>query len=246
MNCKNCKNKVNGNFCSNCGQNSNVNRINFSNFKNELLESVFQINRGFFFTLRELFTRPGNSLNEYLNGKRKSHFKPLTYLLTLSTLYFLTTQMTNQNTWIDDSITGWMNGVTGQNPELEIPEMAKWFASNYAYTTIFLLPVFSLASYFSFLKFGKNYLEHIVLNSYVTGHQAIIYSFFAITGTFIKSDVLEGVSLLVAILYTFWVFKQFFLGDSIMLNILRTIMTYILYLIFSLGLLIMLAGINEL
>jgi len=246
MNCKNCKNRVVGKYCSNCGQKSTIDRINFTNVLNEVSESLFQINRGFFYTIRELFVRPGSSLNEYLTGKRKSHFKPFAYVLTLSTVYFLITQITNQNTWMDDTITGWMNGVSGQNSEFEMPNIANWFAKNYAYSSLLLLPVFSLASYISFRKFGKNYLEHIVVNSYITGHQAIIYSLFAILGISIEHEIIELLSLLLAITYTIWTFNQLFMDGNRIKSILRTILTYILYLIFSLGLLMLLAGITEL
>ena len=246
MNCKNCGHKINGKFCSNCGQNSKVGSINLATVLNELSEGVFQINKGFFYTLSSLSTRPGKSLKEFLDGKRKDHFKPIAYVLTLSTLYFLITQVTNQNTWIADVITGWMNGAAEQNSEAGIPKIASWFAKNYAYATLILLPLFSFASYLSFYKFGKNYLEHIVINSYITGHQAILYSLFAIGATIIDGDLMEWLSLLAAISYTFWVFWQFFSAGNRMINILRSTMTYILYLIFSLGFLLVLMGINEL
>ena len=245
MNCKNCGHSIDGKFCSHCGQNSKVGRITLPNFLNEVAESVFQIDKGFFYTLRALFVRPGNSLKEFLNGKRKNHFKPIAYVLTLSTLYFLITQITNQNTWMDDLISGWVNLETGQPKGIQAPAILIWFSKNYAYSSLLLLPIFSLASYLSFLKSGKNYLEHIVINSYITGHQAIFYALFAIAGTVIESDVIEMFPLLVAISYTCWVFWQFFSEGNRMMNILRSIMTYILYLIFSLALLFALMGINE-
>ena len=246
MNCRNCGHTVEGKFCSDCGQNSKVGRINFPNFLNEVSESVFQINKGFFYTLKELFIRPGKSLNEFINGKRKNHFKPIAYVLTWSTLYFLITQITDQNTWVEDAITGWMNGVTGQNSGVENSKFVVWFSKNYAYSTLILLPVFSLASYLSFWKFGKNYLEHIVVNSYITGQQAIFYSLFAIAGTVIEGNVMEIFPLSVAILYTFRVFWQLFSEGNRMMNILRSMLTYIMYMIFSLGLLVVLLVINKL
>lgn len=245
MNCKNCGHIVDGKFCSNCGQNSKVGRINLPAILNEFSESIFHINKGFFYTLRELCTRPGKSIREFLHGKRKNHFKPIAYVLTLSTLYFLITQVTNQNTWAEDIMTGWMNGATEQNAGAGIPKIATWFAKNYAYTALMLLPLFSLASYLSFFKFGKNYFEHFVINSYITGQQAILYALFAIVETVAKSDAVEAFSLLGVIPYTFWVFWQFFSEGNRTMNILRSIMTYILYLIFSLGLLLVLMGLKE-
>lgn len=246
MNCKNCGRPVEGNFCSHCGQKTTVSRIDFPNFLNEITESFFQINKGFFYTLRELFVRPGDSLNEFLNGKRKSHFKPIAYLLTLSTVYYLIAQITDKNTLIADIISGWMNGVTGEHSKTELPEIVAWFLNNYAYSTLLLLPVFSFASYMSFLKFGKTYLEHVVVNSYITGHQTIFYSVFLIGGTVIDSNVMEILPLSIAVSYTFWVFWQFFAEGNRAMNILRSIMTYMLYIILGSVLLGTLIAIHEL
>jgi len=244
MNCKNCGHTINGNFCSECGQHSKVGRITLSSFLNEVSESIFQIDKGFFFTIYELFVRSGNSLNEFLNGKRKNHFKPIAFVLILSTFYFLITQITDQNTWIDDLLTGWTNGATGETDNSQVPSILNWFSKNYAYSTLILLPVFSLASYLSFLKFDKNYLEHIVINSYITGQQAIFYSFFAFIGNYIESDFVEIFSLLIAVFYAFLVFWQIFSNGKQIKIIYRSILTYVLYWIFSFALLIAIMGIQ--
>jgi hypothetical protein len=126
----------------------------------------------------------------------------------------------------------------------EIPEIATWFSKNYAYSTLLLLPVFSLASYLSFFKFGKNYLEHLLVNSYITGQQAIFYSLFAIGGTFVNSELFEIIPLMVSISYTLWVYWQFFSEGNRIFNIFRTMMTYLLYLLFSAVLFLGVLGIN--
>ncbi|WP_170110619.1 DUF3667 domain-containing protein [Flavilitoribacter nigricans] len=223
-----------------------MNRINLTTVLHELSEGVFQVNRGFFYTLKALFTRPGKSLQEYLNGKRKDHFKPVAYVLTWSTLYFLIAQLSGQNTWIDDLITGWMNGAAGLDSASAVPKIATWFAKNYAYTSLLLLPLFSLASYLSFSKFGKNFLEHLVVNTYLTGQQAIIYALFAIGRAVTGWEILEPFSLLTAIGYTFWVFWQFFSEGNRIMNILRTLLTYVWYLIFCVGLSLLLVLIDKL
>jgi len=237
MNCKNCGYAINGNYCSQCGQDSSIGRINLPNFIHELSESIFQIDKGLFFTIKELFLRPGESLNEFINGKRKNHFKPIAYVLTLSAVYFVITQITHQNTWIDDLLSGWLNGAKEQNVKNEEPIIITWFSKNYAYSTLLLLPLFSLASYLSFFKFDKNYLEHIVINSYITGQQAILYAIFAIMGSFLKNDLVEISSLIVSISYAFWVLWHFFSPTKLMNTILRLFLTYTLYFIFSLVLL---------
>lgn len=246
MNCKNCGHSLDGNFCSNCGQSARVSRINLPGFLNDISEDLLQVNRGFFFTLRELYVRPGESLREFLDGKRKNHFKPIAYVLTLSTLYFLIAQLTDQKTWIDDLLTGWMEGAIELSTDAKIPAFLIWLADNYAYVTLLLLPVFSLSSYLSFKKFGNNYLEHVVINSYITGQQAIIYSIFAFFGAFIDSDIVESLPLLIAIVYAFWVFVQLFSKGRPLGIMFRSILTYLLYAILSVGLLFVIMGMEKL
>ena len=232
MTCKNCGFKLDGPFCSQCGQNSNVGRINLHNFLNEVSESVFQVNRGFFFTLWELMHSPGQGISEFLEGKRKLYFKPIAYVLTLSTLYFLVAQLSGRNTWIDDAITDWIIGQVPSDLGLEFPKFLTWFSKNYAYSILLLLPLFSLASYLSFFSFGKNYLEHVVINSYITGQQAIFYSIFTLLGEVVDSQIFEFLPFLLAVGYAFWIFWQFFSGGNRLVNLLRSILTYLLYLIF--------------
>lgn len=245
MNCRNCGRRIDVNFCSHCGQSSKVGRINLSNFLNELSEGVFQINKGFFYTLRVLFVRPGNALQEFLDGKRKNHFKPIAYVLTLSTIYFLITKVTGQSTWIDDLISGWLSGSNDEGEAPRSPAVLTWASKNFAYSSLLLLPVFSLASYWAFYKFGKNYLEHIVINAYITGQQAIFYALFAVIGLVVEVSWLEALPSLIAVSYTFWVFSQLFSGTSRVTNLLRSAMAYLIYMIFSFGIIIIATAFND-
>ncbi|MFY0602684.1 MAG: DUF3667 domain-containing protein [Flavobacteriaceae bacterium] len=237
MNCKNCGEKVERQFCGHCGQKSNIDRINLSNFLNEVSESVFQINRGLLFTLKELLVRPGDSIRDFINGKRKKHFKPIAYVLTFSTLYFLISSLAGENTWMNDLISGFSNASSDIGSTMEIPPVLTWLGKNFAYATLLLIPIFSLASYVSFLGLGTNYLEHIVINSYITGQQAIFYSVFIIIKLFFDSKILEAIPVLFSVSYAFWAYWQFFSKENGIMIILRSIITYILYLMFSIGLL---------
>lgn len=248
MTCKNCGHPISGNYCTHCGQSAKVNKITFTNFLEDISEGVFQVNKGFFYTFKELSVRPGHSIKAFLKGKRKRHFKPIAYVLTLSTLYFLVSQLIDQPTWIDDGISGFVGAVFDeeQRSDSTALKVLTWFSKNYAYVTLLLLPLFSLASYLSFRKLEANYLEHIVLNAYITGHQAVLY----ILSIFIRSSTdnsfLEMLPFLFSIAYLFWVFRQFFSSGNRIINFLRSTLTYVLYFIFSLLLLAVVLGIAEL
>ena len=88
--CKNCEHTFQGNFCSNCGQKTNTNAIDFGFIVHEVPHSAFHLNKGIFYTIKEMSIRPGKTIKEYIDGKRVNHFPPLTYLLILTSLFVFT------------------------------------------------------------------------------------------------------------------------------------------------------------
>lgn len=245
MKCKNCSAAVVGSYCANCGQASKVEKITLSTLMRDFSEDVLQINKGLLYTIIELFTRPGNSIREYLEGKRKNHFRPITYLLLLSTIYFFFVKLTGSNTWMNDAIFGFAKGAKDIHGDSNIPSSISLLADNYAYTTLFLLPVFALASYICFPKTQANYFEHVVINAYITGQQAIIYTFAASIIGVIDKDILESIPIFIGVLYCFWVFYQLFDKGNRVINILRTICTYIIYIVVSMILFFIFLSIGE-
>ncbi len=232
MHCKNCNQLVKENFCGQCGQSIKVSKINLPNFLGELTDNVFQINKGLFYTMKALFVSPGQTIKDYLSGKRKHHFKPIAYVFTLSTIYFLLSQLVHIETFIHDFVRGYMNAPDLSTVESEKITTLIWFTKNYAYTMLLLLPLNALASYLAFFGSGINYLEHFVLNAYITGQQSIIYASIAILSLLIPDDdLLSSISLCVSICYTFCVFWQFFSNQKKVAVVLRSVLTYILFIL---------------
>ncbi len=237
MKCKNCDSELIGNFCSNCGQTKKVSKITWPFFLAEISDNIFQINRGLFYTLKELFVRPGQTIRFFIEGKRKNYFKPIAYAFTLSTLFFIIARHFESGTFISDAISGYSaaandfeEGSRTAKIDGKILPKLNWFADNYAVTVLLLLPIFSLASYISFLKAGWNYLEHFVINAYITGQQAIIYSISALlTPLFTDNDTLITITLYISMIYNVVVFWQFFKELKRGAVILRTIATYLIY-----------------
>lgn len=235
MTCKNCNKNFDGNFCNNCGQKSNVQKINFTYLVDEISNSVLQVNRGILFTIKELFVRPGNSIREFLEGKRKQHFKPLAFVLLVSTIYVLLTYFTGTKTFLGNALTGVSDAISSRGQELSTSiKILNWLANNYAYSTLLLLPIFSLASYLSFKKVQYNYFEHLILNFYITGQQIVIYIIFTFLYYAFNSDsyFLQGLPFILSILFTFLTFIQFFQSKKIVTKIFLTLLAYILYFIF--------------
>ena len=223
-----------------CGQNSRVDKINLSNLLKELSDNIFQINYGFFFTIKELFIRPGHSIREFIIGKRKNHFKPISYTLVLSTVYFIFSQIIDKKTFLAEFISGFSESARekGLGSFNFFSTTLDWLINNHAYTTLFLIPLYSLASYIAFLGKGYNYLENVVINSYIIGQQAIIYSIFLIPSIFIANDYyIELAAVIFSITYAFWAFRTFYIKSGITETTLRSALIYFLNFVFLNGVL---------
>ncbi|MDN3204587.1 DUF3667 domain-containing protein [Algoriphagus sediminis] len=231
--CKNCGAPIEGNFCSECGQNARVGKITLRGLIEEISSSIFSIDKGFYFTFIELLKRPGKTIRAYLDGKRKTYWKPIPYALAASTGYFLIALMMGQNTFINDFMTGFFSQEQSAPDALAETPILDWFSSNYAYTVLLLIPVYALASWIAFWSSKRNYLEHIVLNAYITGQQAFFYGFSTVIFGILPISSLEFIPLLVSVAYNFWAFQQFFQKGRPWVRLLRTLATYVLFLILT-------------
>lgn len=231
MNCKNCENYFEGSYCNQCGQKSHVQRINFNYLINEISKGIFQIEHGLLFTIKELFVRPGHSIRAFLAGKRKPYFKPIAFIFLLSTIYAITTHFFEENTYLEDFVGGFSNGLTDDGDSLtNTAKVLNWMAANHAYTTLLLLPVFSFASYSVFVESKYNYFEHLVLNAYITGQQTLIYAVLSPLMYQIDDDnFLIGLPFLLAITFNFWAFIQFFIDKKLSARFFFTLLTYLFY-----------------
>lgn len=227
MICKNCGENFEANFCGNCGQNAKVRKINLKYLIDEIPDTIFQINRGFLFTVKQLTLRPGYSIREFLDGKRKPYYKPFAFFLITSTLYFLLTYVLDKNTFIDDLLLGFRHGMEDRNQSTD-SGILEWISKNQTYFILFFLPLFSLASYLAFIKWKYNYFEHLVINIYITGYQMIIYLIFSFV--FFEENILLTAPLIIGFIYNFWTFIQLFEGKKIWNKILRLILAYIIFL----------------
>ena len=237
MICKNCNNNFDGNFCNNCGQEATVGRIDFKYLIDGIANSIFQIDHGFLYTLKNLFIRPGNTIKDFLAGKRKPLLKPIAYVLFTATLYVITTYITGRNTYLVDVVSGIAEGVNNNSEETSNSvRVLNWFASNHAYSTLLLLPFFTLASYLAFIKSKYNYFEHLVLNSYVSGQHMVIYLMLSFVFHNYYSEIIP---VLLGISYTFWVYNQFFKYKKSFSKILLTLLTYLVSLFFLILFLVM-------
>ena len=203
--CQNCKGLITGNFCSNCGQKTTVKRYSLKRFiTHDLIHGIWSVDNGMIFTIKELFTRPGHSIREFINGRRAGYFNFVTLLLiVLGVSHFV--------------------GEYSQVKLSEImPESSKdsmntieEFSKKYPKSTLLLtIPFYSVFSFLWFRKSKLNLTEHFVLNSYKTVAELIIGLFFTLITVFYTNQkglmTIYSFIAFISLVYSFWYYKQFF------------------------------------
>lgn len=228
--CKNCSTEFSGNFCGNCGQSADTHPLNFHYLWHDIQHGIFHFDKGLFFTIKELFKRPGETIREFINGKRISHFKPVAMVFLLGSIYGLLYH------YFDIATPSGLPTDVHDKSVVMSQQANNWLSSHYALATLFMLPFVSFASYLSFYKKGYNLVEHFILNCFITGQKLVVslalFPFVYMTNKTPAMVTFVGISFVVDFLLTVWTYNQFFNTQSRIKNFLKTLLSYIILLVF--------------
>jgi hypothetical protein len=160
--CKNCSHPIDGNYCSNCGQKASVKRFMFENIIPEFFHGFLHVHHGFFFTIKELFIRPGVSIRGYISGKRVTYFNPFTYLVLLSLLAGFGFSHSGMLEHARDNFI-----VSG--------ETLQFSRKHFSYRLLLSIPAFTLLTWILFKSFKYNFSEHFIINTFLISQTTLIY-----------------------------------------------------------------------
>ena len=226
MKCKNCGNQYEGNYCNECGQSSTVGPINFRFLLMEIPHSVFQLNRGLLYTIKELALRPGHTIREFMEGKRKRHYKPLAFFLITSAIYVLITHLMDNNTYVADLVAGFTRGMTDAG-ETSGERIIQWIFDNQTWVALTFVPVSAFATWLAFRKWKYNFFEHLVLKLYISGQQMFIYLIYSF---FIPDEnILATLPVISVVAYNIWTYLQFFSDRKWYHKVMRLALSYLIF-----------------
>jgi len=216
--CKNCSKPVIGKYCSDCGQSTGTGRINYHYIINEFQHSFLHVDRGIFYTIKELLLRPGDTMREYLSGKRISHFKPFAFVIILGTIYGFMGHFFK--VYPEDSLMPFNNSSPDAN---EYSLMTyEWIYSHYSVVMLAFIPFFALGSYLVFRKSSYNYVEFLVICSYISGMQILFMIAIYFLYYFIQSAWIVRLSIIIIYLYHIWAYVQLFDKASKFITMVKT------------------------
>jgi hypothetical protein len=232
--CKNCVHTFQGNFCSNCGQKTNTKRIDWNYVYDELKYTFLHFNNGLLYTSKQLYTRPGYMIREFLEGKRVKHYKPILMVFVLAGI----TGFLMHYVKIEQLVHITHNKFNSNNPDFS-KKTILWITNHYTIVELLLLPIISLASWISFRKWGYNFIENIIINSFATS-QRLLFSIITFPVLFFvdkESLYIKNLINLPEFGLTIWTFWQLYseksIGQKIWRIVLFGIMTLLIFIVMT-------------
>jgi hypothetical protein len=205
--CKNCNQHFKGKFCNHCGQSSDIHDINFHFLWHDIQHGLLHFDKGIFYTIKQLFTRPGYTIREFIEGQRVKHFKPISLVLVLAGIYGLLMHYFDIPSIIQISAN------TEEQKVVDIKKITEWISSHYAFTTLLLLPITSLGTYWAFKKEKYNFVQHLVINAFLSGlHIILRIVFLPLLFLFDKESSMTILTIpdLIGAGFSIWALYQFF------------------------------------
>jgi Protein of unknown function (DUF3667) len=216
MNCKNCNIELTHNYCPICGQPTQLKRIDGKYILHEI-EHILHFERGILYTVRELVTRPGQNIRNYLSENRSRLVKPIIFIILTSLIYTLISHFFH----IEEEYVSY-KGLE----KTTIGRILKWIQSNYGYANILIGIFIAIWLKVFFKKYGYNFFELIIMLCFVQGISMLIFAIFAFAEGLLHFKLLT-IAGLIGVIYLVWAIGNFFEAKKIG-NYLKALISYLL------------------
>lgn len=171
--CKNCSTEFEGKFCPNCGQKAKTNRITIRQVVRDLRDQLIHFDKGFLYTIRELAIRPGETLRDFLAGKRVRHVKPIRFLFWASAINILFTAYADLESRIMASLEANGGAKITEESRAVGHTIMEWVNRYPGVVALLTVPTIALFGWLFSRKKGYNYAENFTINTYLMGQLSL-------------------------------------------------------------------------
>ncbi|MCW3166998.1 DUF3667 domain-containing protein [Chryseobacterium sp. 09-1422] len=221
--CKNCGNSFEGNYCNQCGQSAKTKRINHEFLWEDIEHGLFHYDKGIGYSLKKLFEKPGIVIYDYIEGKRVNHFRPISMVIIMATIYALIYHLLdlNHRSALDESSGAILERVF---------EHYYWFV-------VATLPIYTLTTYILFKKTKYNFYEIIIFEAFKTSQRLGVHILFLPVLYFVKDrsgfNILTNLLFVIDFILIFWTNRQFFSKMKVGEVLIKSILSYLMYLVIA-------------
>jgi len=208
--CKNCQHPLTGPYCSQCGQEKRG-RFTVRGLLQDFIDSLTNLERGFWHTIRELSVQPARVVEDYIAGKTRPYMNPLRYAFFLTGISVLL----NVSLGIfDQQQQDIQQLITPDNVDAELLAQQQIFQERLRpFLNIIPLFLIPFTAYFYKLFFRRstsyNYAEHVVINTFAQGHLALLSMPVIFLGVYTELGYKSFlIGMLFYMLYNGWIYKK--------------------------------------
>lgn len=162
--------------------------------------SVLNFDKGIFYTIKEIFLRPGKTIREFLLYDRKRLVKPILFIIITSLIYAIINHYFKiEEEYIQQS--GLDNSTIGK--------LIKWIQNNYGYANILMGVFIAFFIKLFFRKFDYNFYEILILLCFVMGIGMLFFSIFSLIQGIFNIELFQ-IGGLAAFVYTTFAIADFY------------------------------------
>ena len=217
--CRNCGITVEGRYCANCGQRASVYKVTFRETFNDLTENMFAPDAPLPLTLKLLVINPGMLFREYLKGKRKKYYRPISFFILATLVYLFARWVIDFDDYLEINI-----GTKEDQIDLEIFAQARDYMFQNIKSMAFIL-VFTLALFMKlFFRRKYSFPEFIAISFYLNG----LYSLLATLNLFFIQYVNSKIQYLaIVVMCAYFIYAMIsFLKYKPLINGMKSFLTY--------------------
>lgn len=198
--CSNCNQEFSDNYCGHCGQAAKLKRIDGKYVLHEIIH-VLHLEKGIFYTIKELFVRPGASVRNFISEDRSRLVKPVIFIIVTSVIYTICSH------WVHHEAENYTPAEKNILSDLKV--IFDWIQHHYGYANIILGIFITLWIKLFFRNYAYNFFEILILLCFVMGIGMLLLALSSII------EALSGLHLariteILSIIYCSWAIGQFF------------------------------------
>jgi len=197
--CSNCHAKTTGAYCQQCGQTTSIRRITFRETLGDFFSSTFSLEGPLLSTIRLLIVNPGLLLREFISGKRKKYYKPVSFFVVLTAIYLIIRALIQYDP-LDRQLPPMYENTP---PEiLRVKKAAYYMVANINNIMLFLVFAIGLNHKLFFRK-KYNLAEYVTVGFYLAGIYTLFGTLFMLFRAYV-SEIPNQVALPFLIIYLFY------------------------------------------
>lgn len=183
--CKNCEteNPHHYSYCPRCGQKTTLHRLSLHDIVHEAFHYFTHADKGLLQLIRDLAIKKGKVAREFVEGKRKKFYPPLTFFfLVIAINVFVSTKTDNHvNVNVEQQYQEELKKITDPVKKERWIEIYKrreqgvhFINTNVNTIAMVSLPIIAFIFWLFFRRSGYNYIEHLVAGMYMFGFFTLV------------------------------------------------------------------------